>query len=453
MREINIHKKTRIIRLYLRGLSYDEIVRQIGVSKGSVVNIVNDFREGKLRLPPDMSEYVDALRQVAVDLRKNDTTMAQLKSCLKIHSKLKQMGVRLEQVEESLEVCQIASSSATDNEFVSAALELAQIVAKNKMSYRDLVADYKVKTDFLESIDKSIAQGRNELEKLNLEIEQGAAKLDSMNNAITEGKEAISRQKVKLKSQERAYLAERKLTEKKVKLIEATINSGFKSSDLSDKEVEVLRKQIITVGSITRVIKHKEKQRDELKSQVDDLNAHRRYYYNVVCDFQSKSQELEASIAQKEEVIKKLNAELHSQEQEIVNKIEDLHIAHIIICFLVAPGKITNHDFDRLVEMMIALRQKRLGIKPKQVTDANGNLVCRCQTPMITTDLENYKVDIDWIREKFAFSLEPLFRDKFVSKLKYELSNMHHKNQVQIAELKGIIKELLRNQQHGLLEI
>ncbi len=46
---------------------------------------------------------------------------------------------------------------------------------------------------------------------------------------MAEGEEALRGQKDKFKSQERSYLARRKLTEKKVKLIEATINSGFKS--------------------------------------------------------------------------------------------------------------------------------------------------------------------------------------------------------------------------------
>lgn len=452
MREINIHKKTRIIRLYLRGLSYDEIVGQIGVSKGSVVNIVNDFREGKLRLPPDMSEYVDALRQVAVDLRKSSTTVNQLKSYLRIHSKLKQMGVQLNQTEEWLDICQgLAAPPVTSNAFTSTALELARLTSEGGMSYGEVVTAYKEKVDSLKSTGKRISQSRNEVAKLNTGIDQATAKLNSINKAVAEGEEALRGQKAKFKSQERLYLARRKLTEKKVKLIEAAINSGFKSSGLTDEEAEGLREQIIAIGSLARTIKHKEKQRDELKSQVDNLNALRQYYYNVVCDFQSRSQRLEVSIVQKERAGKELEAELLSTATEVNKRIEDLALSHIIIDFLVEPGKITNSDFDRLVEMMIMLRQKRLGIKPEYITDASGKMLCRCRIPAITTDLKNYKVDIDLIREKFAFSLEPLFRDKLVSKLRYEVSNMQHENQVRIAELKGIMKGLLRNQQHGLL--
>ena len=82
MNEISTHKRIRVIKLFLTGLSYDEIAQQAGIAKGSVVNIINEFREGFLPVPPDMTEYVDTRRQVAVDLRKNNTSIAQVKSCL-----------------------------------------------------------------------------------------------------------------------------------------------------------------------------------------------------------------------------------------------------------------------------------------------------------------------------------------------------------------------------------
>ena len=43
MREINEYKKRKVIKLFLTGVSYDEITKELGIAKGSVVNIVNDF--------------------------------------------------------------------------------------------------------------------------------------------------------------------------------------------------------------------------------------------------------------------------------------------------------------------------------------------------------------------------------------------------------------------------
>ena len=39
MKEINIIKKHKVIKLFFSGLSYDEIAMELGIGKGSVVNI------------------------------------------------------------------------------------------------------------------------------------------------------------------------------------------------------------------------------------------------------------------------------------------------------------------------------------------------------------------------------------------------------------------------------
>ena len=104
LKEVSSIKKMKVIKLFISGLSYDDISQQVGVAKGSVVNIVTEFREGTLPVPPDMIEYVDVLRQVAVDLRKNDTTFAQVQPCVKISAKLREMRVSSNEVEQWLDI-------------------------------------------------------------------------------------------------------------------------------------------------------------------------------------------------------------------------------------------------------------------------------------------------------------------------------------------------------------
>ena len=49
MNEINLTKRNQIVKLFFHGLSYD----------------IEEFREGDLAVPSDMTEYVDALRKIA----------------------------------------------------------------------------------------------------------------------------------------------------------------------------------------------------------------------------------------------------------------------------------------------------------------------------------------------------------------------------------------------------
>jgi len=64
VKELTVTKKLKVVKLFLTGLSYDDIAQQSGIAKGSVVNIVNEFREGGLPLPPGMTEYIDELRKL-----------------------------------------------------------------------------------------------------------------------------------------------------------------------------------------------------------------------------------------------------------------------------------------------------------------------------------------------------------------------------------------------------
>jgi len=114
MKPITLNIKSKVVKLFLGGYSYDEIAQQVGIAKGSVVNIIGEFREGNLPLPPGMGEYVDVLRQLAVDLKKHNTSIAQLKIYLKLHVKLQDMGVDSDEVEQWLDICgDIASPIAS----------------------------------------------------------------------------------------------------------------------------------------------------------------------------------------------------------------------------------------------------------------------------------------------------------------------------------------------------
>ena len=55
MRELSVNVKLRAAKLFLTGYSYDEIARQIGISKGSVVNIID--------LPPENGTRYNIVRR------------------------------------------------------------------------------------------------------------------------------------------------------------------------------------------------------------------------------------------------------------------------------------------------------------------------------------------------------------------------------------------------------
>lgn len=70
MRKIPIKKRMEVLKLYFSGYSYDDIVRRTGVSKGSVVNIIKELRDGRYPEFEDVLDIVEELRDIAFKVRK-----------------------------------------------------------------------------------------------------------------------------------------------------------------------------------------------------------------------------------------------------------------------------------------------------------------------------------------------------------------------------------------------
>ncbi len=103
MREISQNIREQTVKLFLQGITYDDISWKMRIAKGSVVNIIDEFRDGKLSLPNDMTDYVDELRHVVVDLKKHEITVGQMRAFLRFHNRLKDLGEDDEGIEETLD--------------------------------------------------------------------------------------------------------------------------------------------------------------------------------------------------------------------------------------------------------------------------------------------------------------------------------------------------------------
>ena len=106
MRELSQNIREQTVKLFLQGVTYDDISWKLRIAKGSVVNIIDEFRDGKLSLPDDITDYVDELRHVVVDLKKHEVTVGQMRSFLRFHNRLKDLEVDDEEIEETLDVLQ-----------------------------------------------------------------------------------------------------------------------------------------------------------------------------------------------------------------------------------------------------------------------------------------------------------------------------------------------------------
>ena len=102
--QITNDMKDEVIRLYLQGLSRNDIARTCGVGEGTVSNIIDEWKRS-LDIPD-----VQSLRDLAVNLKRGGIDAAQCAQGLRILNTIKKLGVNQNQVEsfmiEVYEYCQ-----------------------------------------------------------------------------------------------------------------------------------------------------------------------------------------------------------------------------------------------------------------------------------------------------------------------------------------------------------
>lgn len=125
MRQIPFQTKMEVLELYLQGHSADKVAEKTGVSKGAVVSIIKDAREG--RYPQlDLKGRIDELHKLAVKLRKENLDLTQARLGFSFLQRLLAMGIELERLEEWIEFCSEISPSPPDG-FIPVAMELLRI--------------------------------------------------------------------------------------------------------------------------------------------------------------------------------------------------------------------------------------------------------------------------------------------------------------------------------------
>ena len=77
MPELNFRKRLRVVELLLQGHSYQTISERVGVSKGTVSNVINEVRNGQLPTVRGLEDQVDGLREVATQVQRNGLSLSQ----------------------------------------------------------------------------------------------------------------------------------------------------------------------------------------------------------------------------------------------------------------------------------------------------------------------------------------------------------------------------------------
>jgi len=428
MKVIGIHTKYRVVEMFLNGYTLDEIVEQLPVSKGSVVSIISDFREGILQLPDHMTAYVDSLRHLVVDMKKNGISLTQLKSYNRIYSKLQEMSADCEEAEGWLDICQdIASSTASDDRCYRMISDLVQLSLETGLNFRELIEDYHAKLSGLEELNRKIEQKNGELNEIKVKHEkekcEARKEADSLVKEVTTAQENFKKQKIELQAQLDEYIAQNRLSWDRVNTVHAILNDELNKAGVGKRDVAGLSKEIATAGSLAVHISEKQVKIERLCQEERTRTSH-------INSLKYEERDLGLSVTKKriakdfaDDELEEKRKRITGLEKMISDYIEDLTVSRLIIEFLASPDRLTGDDFDRLFMLMSELRSLRLGVDYRR-GKAYDKFTLELIMPELSRFLKKYRDKLEKGREKLAYYLIPIFQDKVIFISGYAVTRM-----------------------------
>jgi len=306
MKELTEKKKLEILRLFFAGYSYDQVVTESGIAKGSVVNVVNDLRAGRFPAFTDIADLVDDLRDLSVELRRKGVGVSEAALGLAFFSRLDEMGVTPEKLWLWASMCrEMSPAEAPLQEFTAAALELFKITQETGQSYDSIVTNYS----HLRTESGSLAEEVESLRSAKKELEMTQAALTEDIQSLTEKKRVLERQTTDLSARHETLTKETTALEAqchglKVEIAELEAKSSIlgpvverlNALGFSQNELETLRAKLEELASSEGLSS------EELRERFfEELSA-----YGATLSFEKRKKELQGEVSTLETQVESL---------------------------------------------------------------------------------------------------------------------------------------------------
>ena len=172
MEKLSLKKKLLVIRLYTEGLSYSEIAIKASVGKGTVANVITELKAGKFPEFGDLSEHLELIRELAVDLRRTRLTPVQAAVGVSVLARLQELEVEPGEIEGLSALYRTLNTEGTDMQsFIRVALSLEEVRKRTGLSVEELeikVKDLEESANRLEPLAKEVANREAQLTALDV---------------------------------------------------------------------------------------------------------------------------------------------------------------------------------------------------------------------------------------------------------------------------------------------
>lgn len=169
MEPITLKKRLQVISLYLSGLSFDQISAKTGVSKGSVTNIITELKAGNFPEAADLSDQIETLRELAVDLAKLKLTAGQSAVGIAILRRIYELKLDPADMERWPLLLNSIKTQDDAQELIEVAYAIRSIQQESGLSLPALEEKVKKlgeKVKELETVTAKIGEAKNQLNDL-----------------------------------------------------------------------------------------------------------------------------------------------------------------------------------------------------------------------------------------------------------------------------------------------
>jgi chromosome segregation ATPase len=214
MERLTAKKKLAVVRLYLSGLSYDDIAARSGVSKGTVANVATDLKAGMIPETADVGEYIELLRELSFDLKRSELTPGQCAVGLILLNQISECGLDPADINRWPMILKSVRNEDDINEFVRLVYSIQQVQQRSSLS--------------LEALDNKV----QELEKKAVDLEPISGKLEDYKKQLVE----LTRQREELANSVAMLEQKSELLTPQVKELEGQKqNLSYRISDMEPK--------------------------------------------------------------------------------------------------------------------------------------------------------------------------------------------------------------------------
>ena len=118
MEKLPAKKKLTVVKLYLSGLSYNEISVKTGVSKGAISGIIAELKGGGFPEFADLADQVEVLRDLSLDLKHSGLAPGQCAVGFAVLKRIHECSLEVTDIERWPEILKLAGSEDAAKDFI-----------------------------------------------------------------------------------------------------------------------------------------------------------------------------------------------------------------------------------------------------------------------------------------------------------------------------------------------